>query len=63
MTFSERRFWRVWLPLAVAGVVGVLAAGLMGAGMNGLWLTSMTVAVTSQCLMVREIKTFETTED
>ena len=63
MTFSERRFWRVWLPLAVAGVVGVLAAGLVGAGINGLWLMSMTVAVTSQCLMVREIKTFETTED
>lgn len=63
MTFSERRFWRVWLPLAVAGVVGVLAAGLVGTGMNGLWLMGMTVAVTSQCLMVREIKTFETTED
>ena len=63
MTFSERRFWRVWLPLATIGVAGVLAAGLMETRLNGLWFASMTLAVTSQCLMVRELRTLETTED
>lgn len=63
MTYSERRFWRVWLPLAIVGAVGVLAAGLTETRINGLWLASMTVAVTSQCLMVREIKAFETKKD
>lgn len=50
----SRRAWRLWLPLAGAGVP-LMWAGMSTGQANGLWLLGLIVSTAGLALMGREV--------